>query len=428
MSELEAAPPSDPPAFPEPSPYAAFAFREFRLFQAARFFTTVGTQMQSVAIGWQVYEIRHEPLDLGMVGLAQFVPMMVLSLVTGHVADRFDRRKVLVACQAALATASLLLMGLAMSGIRHPAPILLVLVLLGSARAFSGPVNQALLPHVVPKPYFANAVSWASSIWQVATILGPGLGGVVYGFRGPVAVYASSATLIVLSLAMLLGLRIRSVGGASKATSLDDVLAGVRYVWRAKVTLGAISLDLFAVLFGGAVALLPIFAKDVLHAGPWALGLLRSAPSMGAVGTAIFLAYVPIRRNAGRVMLVSVFVFGLATILFGLSKNVALSAFALVVVGASDMVSVWVRKMLLNVTTPDAMRGRVSAVDLVFVGASNELGEFESGTTAAWLGAVPAVVVGGIGTLVVVLVYAVLFPKLRRVDRVDVPADDGTIA
>jgi MFS family permease len=399
---------------------AAFGHRDFRLFQAARLVSVLGMQMQSVAIGWQVYALTSQPMSLAWVGLAQFFPAAGLSLVTGHAADRFERRKILLVCHAAMAALSFALFAVARAGATHVAPIYLVLVGIGVARAFLGPANQSILPTLVPVEHFGNAVAWGSSFWQLSTVIGPTLGGILYAaFGGPSRVYALSAACAVGSfglVAAIKGAGKPSAAARSRATR-SSLLAGVRYVRGNPIVLGAISLDLFAVLLGGATALLPIFARDILLLGPWALGALRSAPAAGAALTAVALAVRPIETRAGAKMFAGVAVFGVATIAFGLSRNFTMALVALVVIGASDMVSVFVRSALVQLATPDAMRGRVSAVNMVFIGASNELGEFESGLTAQWLGAIPSVVVGGIGTLLVVALWAWRFPALRSIDR-----------
>jgi len=396
---------------------SAFAHREFRLFIGARFLSMVAAQMINVAVGWQVYAATHEPLDLGYVGLAQFVPAIGLSLVTGHVADRFDRRRVAMVCNVVTIAASVALFLLA-RGAAPVWPIYAVLLVIGTARAFAAPAQQALLPHLVPSETFGNAVALSSSIWSVGMIVGPAAGGLVYGLlESPVPVYAACAATYLCALLLLTSMRVRTGRMEKRATSWATVLAGIRYVWANKIVLGAISLDLFAVLLGGAVALLPMFARDILAIGPRGLGVLRSAPAVGAAAMAAFLAYKPLERRAGPVMFACVALFGAATIAFGLSRSFALSLAALFVVGASDMVSVFVRQQLVLLATPEEMRGRVTAVNMVFIGASNELGEFESGVTAQWLGAVRAVVVGGVGTLVVVATWCALFPALRKVDR-----------
>ncbi len=400
--------------------YAAFGYRDFRLYQGARFFLTLGIQMQSVAVGWQVYELTHRAIDLGYVGLAQFLPAIGLSLVTGHVADRFDRRRVLLVCQLGVALTALLLLACAVFHVHDPRAIYAILVLFGTTRAFSGPAASALLTHLVPTEAFPNAVAWSSTVWQAAAIAGPALGGVVYGAsHGPGAVFACSAVLSLTAFSLVAALHVRTGRMELRAASLSTLLAGVKYVFQEKVVLGTISLDLFAVLLGGAVALLPIFARDILDVGPWGLGILRSAPAFGAALMALLLAFRPLKHKAGPIMLMAVGVFGVATIVFGMSKSFWLSLAALVVVGASDMISVVIRSTLVQISTPPAMRGRVSAVNLVFVGASNELGEFESGITAAWLGAARAVVLGGIATCGVVAIWAQAFPALRRIDRLD---------
>jgi MFS family permease len=398
--------------------WAAFGHRDFRLFQGARVLSVLGVQMQSVAIGWQIYAITGRPLDLAWVGLAQFFPALCLSLVAGQVADRFARRNILMACHAATAVLSGALWVLASTPSPHLASIYAVLVGIGVARAFSGPAGQSIVPGLVSLEHFGNAVAWGSSLWQTATVVGPTLGGVVLAATGHAGhVYLLAAGGSAGAFALVSAMRpIRRLAGRPVPGS-RSLFAGVRYVLQNQIVLGAISLDLFAVLLGGATALLPIYARDVLHLGPWALGALRSAPAAGAAATGIVLASRPIERHAGAKMLACVGVFGIATVVFGLSRSFALSIAALVIAGAADMVSVFVRSALVQLATPDAMRGRVSAVNMVFVGASNELGEFESGLTAQWLGAVPSVVLGGIGTLVVVAIWVWRFPALGKIDR-----------
>lgn len=397
---------------------AVFGFQNFRLFQVARFCVVLATEMQSVAVGWQIYETTRRPLDLGLVGLAQFLPVILLFLVSGHVVDRFNRRNILVLCYCGFALGSTLLLIVAFRAPRSIGLIYAVLVLLGVVRSLNGPAGRAILPQLVPEDHFPSAVAWASSVFQTATILGPAVGGVAYAaFHGPAAVYATAA--VSSTVAVLATLRIKTTvkPRPREPVNLDTVLAGFKYIWREKLILGSISLDLFAVLLGGAVALLPVFAQEILKTGPWGLGLLRSAPAVGAASMALFLAYRPLRRKAGRSMLWCVAGFGVCTVLFGISHNLALSLAALVLVGATDMVSVIVRGTLIQVATPDEMRGRVNAVDMIFIGASNEFGQFESGLTAHWFGTVPAVVLGGLGTLVVTALWAWAFPELRNADR-----------
>jgi MFS family permease len=399
--------------------WAAFSHRDFVLFQGARLLAVLGTQMQSVAIGWQIYAITGRPLDLAWVGLAQFLPAACLSLAAGQVADRVERRRILVVCYAAMAVLSAGLCVLARSGAvaQNVLPIYAVLVGIGVTRAFQGPASQSLLPSLVPVDHFGNAVTWSSSLWQTAMVFGPTLGGLAYAaFDGAAPVYAAASGCLVGSFVLMATMRPIAPRAATTAAA-DSILAGVRYVRNNQIVLGAISLDLFAVLLGGATALLPVYARDVLHLGPWALGVLRSAPAAGAAVTGVVLALRPIDGHAGRRMLAGVAVFGVATVVFGLSRSFVLSLIALIVVGAADMVSVVIRSALVQLATPDAMRGRVSAVNMVFIGASNELGEFESGLTAQWLGAVPSVVVGGVGAILVVALWAWRFPRLRRVNQ-----------
>jgi MFS family permease len=381
----------------------------------ARFLTAGSSEMLAVAVGWQVYELTRRPLDLGLVGLAQFLPGILLFLVVGHTADRIRRQTILRVCAAAFALSALLLLVFSLGHVRTAYPIYAALLLLGAVRAFSMPTGQAFLPSLVAEEHFPAAVAWSASVFQVAAILGPALGGLLYAWSGsPAPVYACSAAAYLVTLALLIVIRPHAPQTPRDASSWWTVLEGLRYVWRQKLILGTISLDLFAVLLGGAVALLPIFASDVLHSGAGSLGILRSAPAVGAVLMALIVAHWPLRRNAGAVMLWCVAGFGAFTIVFGLSRNLMLSLFALALTGALDMVSVIIRQTLIQISTPDDMRGRVSAVHMIFVGASNEVGQFESGLTAQWFGAVPAVLLGGAGAIVVVALWAWLFPPLRR--------------
>lgn len=411
------------PARSRSAAFAAFQHRDFRCFQLGRLLTVVGWQMQTVAVGWQVYELTHDPLQLGYVGLAQFLPAVGLAPMTGDAADRFDRRWLLVLSSLLLCTAALALWWLATT---PNAPVLGIYVavgIVGVARSISGPAGQALMTNLVSGEHFSNAVTWNGSSWQIAAVLGPALGGLIYAGSGSArVVYACTAGCELL--AMLLFFAITKQNNTRRAQPgpyWSRLGAGIRYVWREKPILGAISLDLFAVLFGGAVALLPIFASDILHVGPSGLGWLRSAPALGALIMALSLAYRPIERNTGKILLGCVALFGLCMVGFGLSTSFGLSMVFLAVAGAADMVSVVMRHTLVQLNTPDDMRGRVSAVSLIFVGASNELGEFESGLAANAIGVVPSVVFGGIATLLVVALWAHLFPSLRRVDRLGQP-------
>jgi MFS family permease len=404
---------------PTLSGLAAFAYPSFFRYQVARFFIVLTLEMQSVAVGWQVYEITREPFDLGLVGLVQFLPMFLLFLPAGHAADVVDRRKLLTGCYGAFAVCSALLLATTLLAPSSVHFIYAALVMVGVVRAFSGPVSRSLLPQLVADEDLANAVAWNGTFFQTATIMGPAIGGLVYAlFRGPSAVYVGAIMTGLAAMVSTFKIRTREAKAREREeVSLRSVLAGLRYIRDRRLLLGAISLDLFAVLLGGAVALLPVYAREILHTGPWGLGVLRSAPAAGAVAMATFLAYRPLRKRAGATMLWCVGGFGVFTMVFGLSRSMSLSLLALLLVGAADMVSVVVRGTLVQLATPDSMRGRVNAVELIFVGASNELGQFESGITAQWLGPVPAVVLGGIGTILVTLIWAWRFPHLRNVDQ-----------
>jgi MFS family permease len=408
---------------------SAFLSRDFRLYQSARLMVILGAEAQSVAVAWQVYSMTHSALDLGYTGLALFLPGLFFMLAAGHVADRYDRRMIILCCYGLQAVCTAALLGLSLSprfmAMGKVWPIYTVLVGIGLGRAFSGPAASAMLPSLVPKEHFVNAVTWGATVYQISNMAGPAVGGLLFTLplTGALLGWSGAAIVYAFTLAMLLGfmvligmIRARVERTEKKAFNLRTMLAGLEYVWKTKLLLGSISLDLFAVLLGGAVALLPIFATDILHAGPRGLGLLRAMPSVGALAVSLTMLVKPIRRKAGKTMLLCVGIFGAATVLFGLSQNIVLSMFALILVGASDMVSVVIRSSILQLATPPEMRGRVSAVNWLFIGASNEFGEFESGLTAHWWGAVRAVVIGGIASLVVTGSAAALFPKLRRAD------------
>lgn len=407
-----------------PTGRIAFTYPSFTLYQIARFLIVLATEMQSVAVMWQVYEITRRPLDLGLVGLAQFLPGIIFLPLSGHTADRYHRSKVLTAGYVALAICSSLLFVIAVRGARTVYPIYVVIGLVGVARAFTGPASRAILPLIIPEEHFENAFAWGATFFEIATILGPAVGGLVYTiFRGPGAVYAVAMAAGVCGAAAMSRVKLAPRKKPVEVLDWKTIFAGLHYIWREKLVLGSISLDLFAVLLGGAVALLPVYARDILRTGPWGLGLLRCAPAVGAGVMALFLAHRPLGKRAGMKMLWCVAGFGVCTILFGLSRSFALSLAALVFVGATDMVSVVVRGILIQLRTPDEMRGRVNAVDMIFVGASNELGAFESGGTAQLLGTVPAVVLGGIGALVVTALWAWMFPELRNADQLVRPRD-----
>jgi MFS family permease len=396
--------------------FAIFRQRDFTLFLCARLFSAIATQVIMIAIGWQVYHLTGRVLDLGLIGLSQFLPFLCLSLFAGHAADVYDRRLIIMLCMGVFLVCAGLLFTFAHFAVASVWPIFSVLALFGVARAFLQPASQSFLPNIVPLAALGNAMAINSSTFQVAIIAGPSLGGLVYAFGGAQLAYGVAAALLASGAVMLLLMRRRHPAAAQAGTSAwGDLLEGLRFTWRRKTVLGAISLDLFAVLFGGASALLPAFTQDVLHAGPEVFGCLRAAPGLGAVATAVWLAVKPVTRRVGLFMFGGVAIFGVATVVLGLTRLFWVALAALVVMGAGDMVSVYIRGLLVQLETPDAIRGRVSAVNSVCIGASNELGEFESGLTAAWFGLVPAIVLGGGVTLVVTLLWAgVFFPMLWR--------------
>jgi MFS family permease len=394
---------------------AAFSHPGFLLFQIARFLIVSAVEMQAVAVGWQVYEITKRPLDLGYVGLAQFLPGILLFPISGHASDRFERRNVLSACYAGYALCFALLLALSWRGVPSIAPIYVVLVMIGIVRSFNGPASRSILPQLVPQEHFANAVAWNATIFQASTVLGPSFGGIVYAaFRGPSAVYGIAMVTAIGATVTTFRIKPEVKARPREPLNLKTLFAGLHFIRNNKLILGAISLDLFAVMLGGAVALLPVYAREILHTGPWGLGLLRTAPGVGAALMAILLAHWPLRGNSGPKLLWAVAGFGVFTIIFGLSRSLIVSLIALVLLGASDMISVIIRATLTLLATPDEMRGRVTAVDMIFIGTSNEFGQFESGVTAQWFGTVPAVVLGGVGTLLVVTLWAWWFPDLRR--------------
>jgi MFS family permease len=398
---------------------AVLRHRQFARFAVCRFFTTLSWQMLAVAVGWQVYALTHDPLALGLVGLSEFLPFVCLVMLGGHVADHADRRHVLVITWSIEALCIGVLLWLTIAGLRTVWPIYLVIATFGSTRAFYAPAMQAIVPTLVPREEFPRAVALNSTLFQIAVVTGPALGGVLF-LLGPAVVFGVCLGLFLLTVLLTLSLGShRAVRDeASKSTSTaHQLLEGLRYVIHQRLVLGVISLDLFAVLFGGATALLPIFAGEVLHIGPVGLGLLRTAPGVGAGLTAALLTLRPIERHAGTYMFGGVALFGVCTIVFALSRNVAVSIAALLLLGCGDMLSIYVRGILVQMNTPDAIRGRVSAINSMFVGGSNELGEFESGVTARWFGAVRAAMLGGVLTLAVVGGWIGLFPALRKLDR-----------
>ena len=400
--------------------FAAFRHSSYSRFFFSRFLSAFAIQIISVAVGWQMYDETGNALYLGLIGLFQFLPSLLLILVTGSVADRYNRRAIMAICMVVGALCAAALLGLTIANSFSPWPVFAILILFGIERAFMGPAVQSLGPNLVPEQDLPNAIAWNSSSWQTASILGPVVGGLLYGASAVVAYTVAVIFLIFAAILVFMIPKPVQKNSANKV-SWGEIVAGFRFIFGEKVVLGAISLDLFAVLLGGAVALMPIFARDILELGPWGLGMLRAAPGVGAIIVAIWLAFYPIRHHAGLAMFVGVALFGAGTLVFGISATPWLSISALMLMGASDMISVYVRETLIALWTPDEVRGRVNAVNMVFVGASNELGEFRAGTMASIFGAVPAVVIGGVGTLAVAVIWSLGFPKLRKIDSLEAP-------
>ncbi|MES1953079.1 MFS transporter [Salinisphaera hydrothermalis] len=403
-----------------PAPDSPLRDRAFRKLLICRFAAATVNQIQSVVVGWQLFTMTHDPLTLGWVGLAQFLPMAALVLPAGDIADRVSRKLLVTVSCLLVAVAGVLFLMLTLSGTQSPLGFYGVLVLFGVARAFSGPSFSSLLPQVVGEDRLPKAIALSSSVFQVAIIGGPALGGAVY-LAGPAIAYGlcTALSLVAAIAAASITRPLPAQADTTQQSAFERFTAGIVYVRTRPIILGAISLDLFAVLLGGATALLPVYAHSILHTGPAGLGALRSAVAIGAFLMGIYLGRVSLNRRAGPVMFAAVAIFGIGTIVFGLSTNFVLSFAALATMGAADMISVFVRSTLIQLATPDAMRGRVNAVNMLFIGASNELGEFESGVTAGIFGTVPAVVLGGIGTLAVVGAWMWMFPALRRVDRLE---------
>ena len=393
---------------------------KFVFYWFATWATSFAVQIMSVSVGWQIYDITRDPLDLGLVGLAQFMPPLLMVLFTGLMADRFNRRLIMGTCLFVEIACAVALMVFTLSRPTVVWPVFIILVVLGFARAFYNPASDALAPNLVPQQAIAHGISLSSMSWQVANIAGPMTGGLLYGISGEAA-YGVAAALVLLAVGLVVMIGAVPQSNHAGETSLGTLLAGFKFIRSEKIVLGAISLDLFAVLLGGAVALMPAYARDILEVGPWGLGLLRGAPGIGAVIMALYLAKFGIRDRAGIILFVFVAVFGFFTMVFGVSTWVPLSVAALALMGASDMVSVYIRETLLQLWTPDDVRGRVNAVNRVFIGASNELGEFRAGVAAAWIGAVAAVTIGGGGTMAVAALWSRWFPELRNARRLDAP-------
>ena len=407
------------PPYTRHDPFAALRFRDFRLLMIGTFVTVIAEQMLNVALGWELYERTRSPLMLGLVGLVQVLPVLALALIAGHTADRFDRKRIVVLTMLTIALCTLGLTVLSYSS----GPLLFIygcLLIIGVARAFQSPAVSSLTAQVVPAEYFSNAATWESSAWQASSIIGPALGGFLIAVQKQATGVYALVTTLILAVGLMLGLlRPRPVAPSEEELSLDSLLAGARFIWNTKIILASITLDMFAVLLGGATALLPVFARDILLVGAEGLGWLRAAPAVGATLAGLSLAFLPPFRHAGRTLLLVVAGFGLATIVFGLSRSFALSLLMLALLGALDNISVVIRSTLLLTRTPDSMRGRVNAVHFVFIGISNELGAFESGVAAALFGTIGAVVGGGIGTILVVGAVALLWPEVRRLGRLN---------
>jgi MFS family permease len=408
---------------PRHDPYAALRIANFRWYISSLMAMTVATQIQAVVVGWQIYDLTHDPFSLGLIGLAEALPFIGVALFAGHVADRMNRLRIALAALAALFLCSVALLAFTLSpGVIAPGrvwPIYVVIFLSGIARSFLQPARAALGAELVPRELYPNAVTWRSSTWQFATVVGPAIGGLVYGFGSATAAYGVDALIMAASVVSLARMRHAPQPPTPSTESvLESLSSGIRFVRGQPVILGALSLDLFSVLFGGAVALLPVFAAEILHVGPEGLGVLRAAPAVGAVSMSLVLAHRPPLRRAGRALLAGVALFGLSIIGFGLSRNFLLSLALLAASGMADTVSVVIRSTLLQVLTPGHLLGRVSSVNAIFIGSSNEIGAFESGTAARLLGTVPAVVLGGLATLVVVAITAVKVPGLRRLKEI----------
>lgn len=398
------------------NPHALLNHRPFVLFWFARVFSAIAFQVTAVAVGWQIYALTGSAFDLGMVGLAQFLPMVILTLAVGHAADRYNRRAIIGTSQVIMGCAVAVLALGNLTGWLHSAGILGVVAIIGASRSFEHPTAAALLPGLIDAPLLPKAAAAIASAVQTAHIIGPALGGLLYT-AGPAVAYAVAASLFLSAglFSTLINIKHAPLNSAPKG--FRSLFSGIGFIRNSPAVLGAISLDLFAVLLGGATALLPIYARDILHIGPWGLGMLRSAPAAGALVMSSILARHPIERKIGQRMFTGVIIFGMATVIFGLSSSLVLSFVSLVVLGAADVVSVVIRIPLVQIATPDQMRGRVSAVNSLFIGTSNQLGEFESGVTAALFGTVPAVLIGGLGTIAIALIWIRLFPQLRNADR-----------
>lgn len=392
--------------------------KSLKLLLTARVSNALAFQMLTVAVGWQIYSITQQPFYLGLVGLAQFLPMILLTLVVGYAADHFNRKLIICVSQLLEGCCIFILALGSCYGSINKESILIIIFFIGVANAFQGPPMLTLLPNIVSKKDFPRAAALNASVFQFAVIIGPGLGGILY-FFGPQVVYAVSGTLMLLTSFIISFISVNKEQIKTEAVTMKSLFAGITFIKNKPIILGAISLDLFAVLFGGATALLPVYASKILFIGPAGLGILRSAPAAGALIMSSYLARKPLKKNVGRILFTAVIIFGLSTLLFAVSKSFVVSLIALFVLGASDIISVVIRSTLVQLETPDSMRGRVSSVNLMFIGTSNQLGEFESGLTASYFGVVPAVIIGGLGTIIVVLLWMKLFPDLLNADKLE---------
>jgi MFS family permease len=406
------------PSFKKKSDHVAFQHKDYRFFWMARVLGVLAIEMQITALSWQVYQLTGKALDLGLVGLAQFMPFLMLFLISGSVADRYQRKKIMSICVAIQTLCALAFFIMTVTGNANFLAIFTILIFLGIARAFQSPAQSAIVPLLVPKEHFANAIAWTSSGFQMARIAGPGIAGIII-IAGEQWVYGTAIILFVFSTIFTLMVRTNTQIISHVPVTIDNILAGLKFALKRQIIIGSIGLDLFAVLLGGATALLPIFATDILNVGPAGFGALRATHMIGALIGALALTQYPVSRHAGKKLLSTVAIFGLGIIVFGISTSFWLSLSALFILGAADAVSVFIRNNLVQIITPDNMRGRVSAVSAVFIGASNELGELESGVTAHFWGVVPAVIIGGIGTVFISGLFAMVFPQLREVDSLN---------
>ncbi|MDP4291680.1 MAG: MFS transporter [Bacteroidota bacterium] len=402
--------------------FAALKIREFSYFLMFRFFVTIATLMQSVIVGWQMYELTHDPLDLGFIGLAEAIPAICIALFAGHIADKYDRKTIILISLIVFVVGALMLLACSIEQLGLIKrfgiwPIFIIVGLGGFSRGFIYPSAMGLMAQVVPRALYANSATWNSVLWHIGAVTGPAIGGLVYGFKGVQAAYIGVLGFAVFAVFMLIPIRKKPIMVSEKVETMKDrLLSGLRFVFSNQVMLGAMSLDMFAVLFGGAVAMLPVFANDILHVGPQGLGVLRAAPAIGSISMSLFLAYHPPLQKAGKSLLIGVTGFGVSILLFAISTNFYLSIVLLMLSGMFDNISVVIRQTILQLLTPDEVRGRVAAVNSIFIGSSNEIGSFESGLAASLMGLVPSVLFGGAMTLLVVSVTAAVAPVLRRLN------------